>query len=340
MCTLIIDADSLIYKACFSIERKAYDIVPADIYSKNISLFQDDYEDYKQYVVETFKYVKDYKKWLKDSNRTEVDFVRIDRPVIEPLSHALHIISSMMKEIIKTFKPEQCYIFLSGDNNFREEVAEIRPYKESRKDKPKPIYYADARKYLIDYWNAIVVDGWEADDACATLHMACQRDDDISILASIDKDLKMVPGWNYDYDKKILRNISWLEGQRWFYTQLLSGDDGDSIPGIPGMGERTAPKKMKDAKTVWEMYQIAVEEYNKFYGTDKKKTVKGKKVVDPTRERISYAVSNKILNEMAQLLWMRLNVGEKWVPPVEPVVAKVTTKMEIPETELVEIGDE
>lgn len=63
-----------------------------------------------------------------------------------------------------------------------------------------------------------------------------------TIIASIDKDLKQVPGWHFDIVKEKLVHVDELEAARNFYSQMLQGDRTDNISGIRGIGPVKADK--------------------------------------------------------------------------------------------------
>jgi len=104
-------------------------------------------------------------------------------------------------------------VYLTGEGNFREEIAQRRPYKEDRKDAEKPVLYEAIGSYLVDEWAAIVVNGMEADDALAieqtnSLAYSCiEGTDDYvldpefcdTIICTLDKDLRQVEGWHYSW---------------------------------------------------------------------------------------------------------------------------------------------
>lgn len=54
-------------------------------------------------------------------------------------------------------------VFLTGKTNFRNDIATIAPYKGHR-SKEKPTYLGDARRYLLNDYNAALSDNQEADD--------------------------------------------------------------------------------------------------------------------------------------------------------------------------------
>lgn len=302
MSILALDGDSLVYKACGIAEKTVYDILPLD--KEELA---EDYEDYKPYIIETFRYVADYQKWLKENGKKKEDFLRKPRIELQPLAYALQIVGSMLGEIINAVGMEQVVIFIGGDNNFREAEAVMKGYKETRKKKPKPQYYKQCREYMVRSWNAIMVDGEEADDAVAQLYTSCMLDDQFCVIATIDKDLNTVQGWKYNYDTKAFHYTTVWEASYTFYKQLLMGDRNDDIAGVPGIGVKTAEKILASLNSEEEMYRAALEQYQKAFKVEE--TTHNKKFVDK--------VGEKILRENANLLHMRRYKGEIWVPPVQ-----------------------
>ena len=82
--------------------------------------------------------------------------------------------------------------------------------------------------------------------------------DEACILVSIDKDLDTVPGWHYNYDKKITYFVTPEEASYNFYYQLLVGDSSDNIKGAVGVGPAKAKKILSECKTELEMYQACI----------------------------------------------------------------------------------
>lgn len=171
----------------------------------------------------------------------------------ENLDIAILRTDSMMREILE--QGEDYLVFLSGTNNFRNK---INPdYKANRRGKPKPKYFEDCGKYLIEMYNAEITDGYEADDALG-IH---QKEG--TVICSIDKDLLQIPGINYNFVTKEYKEISKLEGLQSFYRQMLIGDSSDNIFGVKGVGKVKAAKLIDNLTTEDEMYKLVFDLYEK-----------------------------------------------------------------------------
>ena len=158
----------------------------------------------------------------------------------EPIEYALSSVKRMIGHICEGAECEDYVVYLTGKGNYREELATIREYKGNRKSE-KPTHYQAIKDYLMEVHDAVVVDGMEADDA---IGMAGYVNGDI--MASIDKDLNCVPGWHYDWNKQELYEVTEEEADRFFYTQLLTGDSTDNIPGLYQMTGKRATAKLKE----------------------------------------------------------------------------------------------
>lgn len=169
-------------------------------------------------------------------------------------------------------------IFLTGKNNFREEVAKKKKYKGNRV-KPKPFHYHNIKAYLLNSYECIISEGCEADDMLCIM----QRDD--TVICSRDKDLRQCPGWHFgwelgkqpQYGPLLVDRLGHLEissdgknlkgtGDKFFFAQMLMGDSTDNIPGLPGIGPRKAYNMLTDLKEYPDMENVVKEAYRAFYG--------------------------------------------------------------------------
>ena len=124
-----------------------------------------------------------------------------------------------------------------------------KPYQGNRLDKPKPRYLGIMREWLAKRYPGTLHQFCEADDGMSSCQYAAIREGNrnLSIIASKDKDLNMVPGlhlnWEtgeivdaddfgyveHDKDKNKLVGF----GQKFFWAQMLVGDTADNIQGLP-----------------------------------------------------------------------------------------------------------
>jgi hypothetical protein len=210
----------------------------------------------------------------------------------EPVKIACHRMDNYIADILvcevdNTFNG--CYVdkwklFLTGENNFRHNIAKTAPYKGNRSAKPEHLPYL--RMHLIEQWGANVSDGEEADDVIAIEATAALNK---SIIVSVDKDFKQVQGWHYNFVKKEGYYVTEEEGLESLYMQILTGDDADNIKGLYRVGPAKAAKILEESVDEVDMYLRCIDAY------------------DGNEERVI---------ENARLLYLRRHKDEIWQPPV------------------------
>lgn len=205
--------------------------------------------------------------------------------VVEEPMQAINTLKLNIQGIVRGCKATHFKVVVSGEKNFREDIAKIKPYKGNRKDFVKPIHWQMLRDWLETMPYTIVTEGEEADDVISRAMM------DGHIGATIDKDLDNTPGIHYNFNKKELYEVTEAQARRNFYTQCLTGDTADNIPGINGIGPVKAAKLLQGCFTIEEYEAVVLDEYRKVYA--------------------NYV---EALTEVGQLLWMRRKEGELWQP--------------------------
>ena len=178
---------------------------------------------------------------------------------LDPVEIAIARADTLIHDILYGTQADEYRAFLSGKNNFR---YKINPnYKANRRDTPKPEHLDACREFLATEWKASVTEGYEADDALGI------NQTDNTIICSLDKDLRMIPGKHYSWQiegtsvngKKWIREaslteVSPIDGLRTFYKQMLIGDTSDNITGIRGIGEVKAAKLIDHLTTEESMF--------------------------------------------------------------------------------------
>jgi 5'-3' exonuclease len=197
-------------------------------------------------------------------------------------------------KILKIMDSAGCddyHLFLTGNNNFRIKEGTIKPYKGHRVS-PKPPNHANLKKYFSESTNfkgkVTTSDDYEADDALSIkqykeLYWDVTTDDveetysvrlhgGNTVLCSRDKDLNMVPGLHYSWGSgKQKEKEVWLiteeEGNHWFFTQLLTGDSTDNIPGLYRVGAVAAKKLLSGLTEPLSLYSVVQHEYEVRFGS-------------------------------------------------------------------------
>lgn len=245
MTIALVDGDILCFKACFSAEYSTYTLVQEGV---------------------TFRYKKEvdgYIKWNYDGDEAETLTVTVNK-IVEPIGKAVLALEQIIKSILNHTGAPEYEVYISGEDNFRKKIEYPVVYKGNRVE-PKPHYYHEMRKYLIELHDAIVVDGMESDDMLSIRQRELKGE---SIICSIDKDLKQVPGYHFNIDTKEIVKINALEGFRSFGKQMLMGDRTDNIIGLTGYGEVKATKTLADLKSEEEIYEAVKNAYKESLGDD------------------------------------------------------------------------
>jgi 5'-3' exonuclease len=147
-------------------------------------------------------------------------------------------------------------VFLSGGENFRKTICPS--YKANRVDQERPAYLEPLREWLVVNWGATVTDGIEADDALGIAQTEANDKGHSTVICSLDKDLKQVPGYHFSWEiqgtgstgkqwkkEAELSYVTPREGLFNLYWQLFMGDRADNVPGYDGKMRATVPKFME-----------------------------------------------------------------------------------------------
>lgn len=276
--TVHIDGDVIVYQAGFASDKILYTVEMI-------------------YGTEGFKYKKEAIEFCKDQGVAVSEIKKHVTP--EPINFCLNSVKQMITSIIEATGADQYKVYLTGKGNFREEMD--HEYKANRDPNHKPTHYAAIKEYLIKHHEAEVVDGMEADDAMGIAQTVINNkfnNYDHSVIASIDKDMLMIPGWHFNWNKGVDVFMNEDDAIRHFYKQCLTGDAADNIKGIKGIGEKRAEKILGDCEDEISYFNAVAEAYDLHYG-------------DEAADRLSHA---------ADLLWIMREDGKGWELP-EGVIA-------------------
>ena len=185
-------------------------------------------------------------------------------------TNALFGFVNMIHKIINEENPEYVIVAFDKGKTFRHQ--EYEDYKGGRVETPDELkkQFPIAKKLLtamgIKYYE---IDNYEADDIIGTFAKFCDDDKDfIGTIVSSDKDLLQLI--SNDVDIKLLKQKDYIRYNEKNFEEAygikpinvidlkaLMGDSSDNIPGVKGVGEKTALKLLHEYKTLDGIYENA-----------------------------------------------------------------------------------
>lgn len=180
--------------------------------------------------------------------------------------------ATMALEVLKKLKPDYvCVAWDKPKTNIRKRLELYPAYKAGRKA-PPPDFYAQIpllHELLEAFgWPLYELDDYEADDIMGTLAVQAASENIETLLVTSDLDmLQLVNGHVSVYAlKKGLSNIELFHPEsftekygilpsQFLDLKSLKGDSSDNIPGVPGVGEKTAVELLKSYKTLDGVYE-------------------------------------------------------------------------------------
>ena len=161
------------------------------------------------------------------------------------------------------------YVAVKGNGNFRYDVSD--DYKGNRKNaKPMDPQVIERRQLLTEYaWETgcFKSDNCEADDIVSIWAQEAFEAGESYVIAHIDKDIDMVPGWHFNFNKKTTYFIDGDTGHYKMCLQMLTGDSTDNIFGLKGIGPKKAEKILLNVPTS-DMLRVVGETWRDHHPRD------------------------------------------------------------------------
>ena len=183
-------------------------------------------------------------------------------------TNALYGFVNMMHKIISEEKPEYIMVAFDIGKTFRHEKYDY--YKGTRDETPSDLkkQFPIAKKILnamgIKYFE---LEGYEADDIIGTFAKKIDEDEeyngtiissdkDLLQLISDDVDVKLLKPKDYiRMNKQVFFDTYGLEPIKMIDLKSLMGDASDNIPGVKGIGEKTAIKLLQQYGSLDGVYE-------------------------------------------------------------------------------------
>ena len=271
-------------------------------------------------------------------------------------------------EIVRNIQPDQVVVaWDKARTSTAKRLAIFKDYKAGRVRPPEDFYaQIPLLRELISAlsWGFMEADEYEADDIIGTLaRQADETGDYMTYIVSSDLDMLQIVDENTKM-YRILRGFSDLEEMdipaveekygilksQFLDLKALKGDNSDNIPGVPGIGEKTAVKLLNEYGSLEGIY-AHIEEIS---GATQKKLIAGKESAEMSLKlakimtdapvklsdvpalkldfsRISDVFKRLEFNNLLKKLKIENGLSEIETEPAEEVVSRV----EIPEGMLV-----
>ncbi|ABR49264.1 DNA polymerase I [Alkaliphilus metalliredigens QYMF] len=189
-------------------------------------------------------------------------------------TNAIYGFMTMLLKVMDDYDPQ--YISVAFDRKaptFRHKSFE--GYKAGRKKMPPELAeQLEPLKEVLDAFHIyrVEIDGFEADDLIGTLSKYAEEQDIECLIVTGDKDALQLASEKVKilFTKKGISSLEIYDPQKimeqyevtpeqFIDLKGLMGDNSDNIPGIPGVGEKTAIKLLKQFGTVENLIQNAGE---------------------------------------------------------------------------------
>lgn len=183
-------------------------------------------------------------------------------------TNGLYGFVNMINKIMNEEKPTHMIVAFDKGKTFRHE--KYKDYKDGRRDTPPelkqqfPVAKELTRAMGI---TSIEVDNYEADDIIGTFAKEVDKDDEFTgTIISSDKDLLQLISDDIEVkllktndfirmNKETFKEIYGLDPIKMVDLKALMGDASDNIPGVKGIGEKTALNLLHEYNSLEELYK-------------------------------------------------------------------------------------
>lgn len=169
----------------------------------------------------------------------------------------------VMKDILNSSGATHYIGYVKGKNTTVSRKEVHTGYKENRK-KDAPPWWNFVKKDLINRWHAIEVDNWEVDDYVNVTRLQLSTS---AFICAVDKDLLGLAGTHYNWRKKEWTTVTAEQAHYTFWSDMICGQTGDNIKGIPGKGPAFVQKLFSSYQHGTDLPILVFQEYLEAFGS-------------------------------------------------------------------------
>ena len=180
--------------------------------------------------------------------------------------------ASLSLEIVKKLEPDYvCVAWDKKHTSIRKRLNILPTYKAGRKTPPLDFFNQIPILHdLLDAfgWPLYEFDDYEADDIMGTISLMAEQNgietclvtsdlDMLQLVSPLTKVYAMKRGLSNieEYDPSILENKLGIKVSQFLDLKALKGDSSDNIPGVPGIGDKTAVALLKEFESLDNIYK-------------------------------------------------------------------------------------
>jgi DNA polymerase-1 len=201
-----------------------------------------------------------------------------------PIGLARRNVIDRIEKAVRASGAESVDVHLtSGDSHkgYRYLIAESRPYQGQRNAGRKPDNWHALRDFMENYegslFNPVTWSDREADDGMAYMSTVQLIAGKSPVIHTRDKDMRMFGGLHLEWQTFVSHNVplgcfesydrdGLMYGHKWFWSQLLTGDSADHIPGLPRVGKEAALRILRDVRNNEQAFGVVTELYRSKIG--------------------------------------------------------------------------
>ncbi|MBT3218366.1 MAG: hypothetical protein HN348_04690, partial [Proteobacteria bacterium] len=184
-------------------------------------------------------------------------------------TRVLYGFTLLFQKMMRTYRPDYCVVSFDRGKTFRHEAFE--PYKAQRAAMPEDLRQQwDLLPDLVRGFGypCIIVEGFEADDVLGTLATRFAGPDLQAYIVSGDKDFSQLVNDHIHLlderkdelvDASVVQKKFGVRPDQIIDMLGLAGDTSDNIPGVPGIGVKTAAKLLAQWETFDSVLQAAAD---------------------------------------------------------------------------------
>lgn len=160
-----------------------------------------------------------------------------------------------------------CVAFDVSKKTFRNEI--FSEYKATRKLMPDDLAsQLPLIKQILNYlgYNIVEKQGYEGDDVLGTVSNICNKNNIKCIISTGDRDCLQLVNENVNvrlsttkevifFDTKKVEEVYSISPEHLLDVKALMGDSSDNIPGVKGIGEKTAFDLIRNFKSIENLYE-------------------------------------------------------------------------------------